>query len=116
MSVIEKLVRVEVLDAPIVPARSGIKDGRAWTIPAMQQCAVFTSGRFPVMIEVPAPDASPYRPGLYLLSGECLTAAAVNDRGGQARLRISFNDRAVQLIPLDQVAAALASEVKAKAA
>lgn len=109
MSLLNKLVRVEVLNLPIVPARSGIKDGRPWSIPALQKCAIHTGGPFAVKLEIPAPETSPYRPGIYFLSGDCLTEAAVNV-GGNARLRVSFSDREVVLIPFEEVAAAFAAE------
>lgn len=115
-SILDRLVRVEVLDRPIIAGRSGVKNGNAWTIPPAQLCAIWQDGPFAVQVEVPVPESGPFKPGLYFLGGEPLVAGAVNDGGGAARIRIKFNDRAVDLVPVAEVAAALAEPAKLKAA
>lgn len=115
-NILDQLVRVEILDRPINPARSGVKNGNPWEIPPTQEAAIWQDGPFALQLEVPVPDAGPYKPGFYLLCGEPLTAAAVNDRGGAARIRINFNDRKTRLVSVDEVAAALADAPKLKVA
>ena len=100
---VDRLVRIEVLAEPVIPGRSGVKDGRPWTIPTKQSCAIWQDEPFPTRLEVVVPDTGPYKPGFYLLAGKPLGVSAVNNR-----VVVSFDDRAVALIPVAEVAAALA--------
>lgn len=88
-----KPIIVEVAADPIIPARSGTtKGGSRYEIPPKQKAYFHNVSRYPVEGEVVVPDLGSYRPGLYLLAGECFTP-------GQYGLQ--FDDRAAQLIPLE---------------
>ena len=107
---VQKLVRVEVLAEAIIEGRSGVKDGRAWVIPPKQACAIWQDELFPTRLEVPVPDSGPYKPGMYLLAGRPLKVAAANNR-----VVVSFDDRAVQLVPLEEAFASLGGKGPLKA-
>lgn len=114
-SAIDQLVRIEVLPDPVIQGRSGVKDGRPWTIPSKQVCAIWQDEPFPTRFEVVVPESGPYRPGFYFLAGKPLAVAAVNNR-----VVIRFDDREAALIPFEAVAAALSpapqEQPKSKAA
>ena len=91
-------LHVEIADAPIVTGRSGIssKTNQPYTIPDKQSAALHFGGAFPHPVEIPIPQGkSPYKPGLYLLTGSDLVRPGPN--GPMVNLRDA------QLIGLDEV-------------
>lgn len=99
---IDTIVRVEVTDEPIIPGRSGTNERGAWTIPPKHPCWLHQGDRYPVRIELPVPEAGRPRPGFYLLAG---TPFKVGANGG--RVNIQFDDRAIQLVSVDDLLAIL---------
>lgn len=93
---IDACVRLEVTDAPLIPGRSGVKDGKPWTIPTKQVAWLWQGDPYPTKIEIPSPESGPYRPGFYLLAG---TPFKVGVTAG--RVTIQFDDRAVSLVPVE---------------
>lgn len=105
-----KFLHVEIADAPIISGRSGIsKSNQPYTIPDKQNAALHFGGAFPHPVQIAIPDGkSPYKPGLYLLTGANLIVPG--DRGPQVNLRDA------ELVALDEVAGALSGKPALKAA
>ena len=97
---LENLVRVQVTADPVIPGRSGSNERGPWSIPAKQRVAIWQGDDpFPIQMEIPFPDAGPYKPGFYLLSGRPFVVKALNNR-----TVIQFDDRAAVLVPFDAAA------------
>lgn len=105
---LDAIVRVEVSDEAIVKGRSGSNDRGRYEIPAKQVCYLWQGDRYPTRLEVAVPDVGPRKPGFYLLAGKCFQ---VGDYG-----RLKFSDRELSLVPIEDVAAALASKPPLRAA
>jgi len=103
------IVRVEIASEPVIPGKSGIsqKTNKPYTIPTKQKAYMHGVARYPVEFEVAVQEENgPYRPGFYLLGGECF----VTDQYG-----LQFSDRDLILVSFDDAAKQLV-EPKAKAA
>lgn len=98
----DAIVRVEVTDEPIIPGRTGNNERGPWTIPPKHPCYLHQGDRYPVRIELPVPEAGRPRPGFYLLAGKPFKVGA-----NAGRVTIQFDDRAIELVSLDEVLAAL---------
>ena len=99
---IDTIVRVEVTDEAVIPGRSGNNDRGPWTIPPKQPCYLWQGDRYPTRIEIAVPNTGPRRPGFYLLGG---VPFKVGVQG--TRVTVQFDDRGIDLIPLEEVAQAL---------
>lgn len=94
-----KPIVVEISAEPVIAGRSGTNDRGAFTIPAKQNAYLHMGAVYPTKTEVIVPDTGPYRPGMYLLAGPMFK---VGDYG-----RLSVDDRAIQLVAVDDAIAAL---------
>jgi len=99
---LDAVVRVEVTDEPIIPGRSGTNERGAWTIPPKHPCYLHQGDRYPVRIELPVPEAGRPRPGFYFLAGSPFKVGV--ERG---RVSMQFDERAVELVAVDEVMSAL---------
>lgn len=95
---LDRIVRVEVSAEPVIPGRSGQNERGPWTIPAKQVCYIHQGETYPTRIEI-AFDREPRKPGFYLLAGTPFVVTSVNDR-----VRISFSDRNLDLVPVEAAA------------
>lgn len=96
---IDAIVRVECTDEPLIEGRSGTNERGAWTIPTKMPVYLWQGDRYPVKLEIPVPASGRPRPGFYYLAGTPFKAEAKNNR-----VVISFDDRRVELVPIEQVA------------
>ena len=99
-----KFLHVEIADSPIVSGRSGIssKTNQPYTIPDKQTAALHFGGPFPHPVEIAIPEGkSPYKPGLYLLTGKDVVRPGANGP--------TVNLRDAELIALEEVAQLLGS-------
>lgn len=86
-----KAIVIEIGTEPVKPGRSGqTKTGQPYTIPDKQDAFAHVGKTYPVPFEVPVV-VSPYRPGFYLLAGDCLK---VGQYGAE------LDDRAIVLVPV----------------
>lgn len=97
---LDAVVRVEITDEPIIPGRSGVKDGKPWSIPNKQPAYLWQGDRYPTRIEIPSPDKGPYRPGMYLLAGVPFKTGVV-----AGRVAVQFDDRGLTLVPVEALQA-----------
>jgi hypothetical protein len=111
----EKLVVIEVSDEPVIAGRpyTDAKTGAARTIPAKQKCYLHQGERYPLAFELPVDDvAGPRRPGRYLLGGACFEL-----KGNTAGyVRMSFSDRGLRLIAVEEAVAYLSGKPAVRAA
>ena len=98
----KSLIRVEITDEPLAtfPARPK-KDGSGMTAPRSKQKAYLHQGNaYPTPFEISvAGEASPYKPGMYLLGGQVFSPGEWNS--------LKFNDRELDLVPVSDALAEL---------
>ena len=108
---IAALVRVELTDEPIIPGRSGTNERGAWTIPPKIPAYLHQGDRHPTRFEWPVPESGRPKPGFYFLAGSALAAVVVGKR-----VALQLDDRALELVPVEDALAALNEAPKLKAA
>lgn len=106
-----KPLHVEILDEPIEPGRNFTDKttGMQKLLPGKQKAYLWNgTAAYPVPFKLEVdPAQGPFRPGLYMIAGECFGPGEYD--------RLKFDNRKFQLIPMDLAIGAL-SGVKPKVA
>lgn len=110
---LDNIVRIEVTADPIIPGRSGTNDRGPWVIPSKQTCWLWQGDKYPTRIDLAYPaESGPRRPGFYLLAGSPFkVSASVRPGASTGRVVIDFDERNVDLIPIEEIAALKAAPV-----
>ncbi len=88
------LIVVEITDEPVVAGRPYADKTTGQLKPAIskQNAYLHSGARYPVPFKIIVPEAGPYRPGSYLLSGDVFKPGEYDG--------LKFFDRALQLVPV----------------
>ena len=108
---LDRLVRIEVTDEPVLPGRTGSNERGPWTIPPKQACWLHQDEPYPTRVEIAVPPEGPRKPGMYLFAGKPFAVGVVGKYA-----RVTFSEAGAELVSIEEVTAALTSRPALKAA